>query len=294
MLRRIIYALIPAVISLFLVASCNRDDMPGTEPVQTSPPQKIRFNMVYATPDNGAAGTRVAVSTDGRYTNTWQEGDVVGVMIIDDKKGYSSINRNLAQNMPMTYKGGRWEYELPDTCNYYPKDGTLSFIAYFPYMVELFNFSNIEISLTSLEDSKYMHLLYAKTTGVPNTSEPVTLEFSPLQACIELSVKGVNDQIIAELHGCDIDFRFYVETGEVKGYDRIKSMKLSRVEQPGDADYATRYTYRAFIYPQTIAAGTELFLFKDAGGKQWTYRTTEEIKLEAGQVKPFEITLKPK
>ena len=217
MLRRIIYALIPAVISLFLFASCSKDDMPGTEPEQTIPPQKIRFNMAYATPDNGAAGTRVAVSTDGRYTNTWQEGDVVGVMIIDDKRGYSSINRNLAQNMPMTYKGGRWEYELPDTCTYYPKDGTLSFIAYFPYMVELFNFSNIEISLTSLEDSKYMHLLYAKTTGVPNTSEPVTLEFSPLQACIELSVKGVNDQIIAELHGCDIDFRFYVETGEVKG-----------------------------------------------------------------------------
>lgn len=161
MLRRIIYALIPAVISLFLFASCSKDDMPGTEPEQTISPQKIRFNMAYATPDNGAIGTRVAVSTDGHYTNTWQEGDVVGVMIIDDKKGYSSINRNLAQNMPMTYKGGRWEYELPDTCTYYPKDGTLSFIAYFPYMVELFNFSNIEISLTSLEDSKYMHLLYA-------------------------------------------------------------------------------------------------------------------------------------
>lgn len=293
MLRRIIYALIPAVISLFLFASCSKDDMPGTEPEQTIPPQKIRFNIAYATPDNGAAGTRVAVSTDGRYTNTWQEGDVVGVMIIDDKRGYSSINRNLAQNMPMTYKGGRWEYELPDTCTYYPKDGTLSFIAYFPYMEELFNFSDIKISLTSLEDSKYLHCLYAKTTGVRNTSEPVTLEFSPLQACIELSVKGGNDRIITELHGCDIDFRFYVETGKVKG-EGINPMKLPRLEQPGDADYTTRYTYRAFICPQTIAAGTELFLFKDDRGKQWTYRTTEEIKLEAGQVKPFEITLKPK
>ena len=197
--------------------------------------------------------------------------------------------------MPMTYKGGHWEYELPDTCTYYPKDGTLSFIAYFPYMEELFNFSNIEISLTSLEDSKYMHLLYAKTTGVRNTSEPVSLEFSPLQACIELSVKGGNDRITAELHGCYIDFRFYVRTGAItiEENNHIKPMKLPRLEQPGDADYATRYTYRAFLPPQTIAAGTDLFLFKD-GVKQWTYRTTEEIKLEAGQVKPFEITLRPK
>lgn len=293
MLRRIIYALIPAVISLFLVASCNQDDMPGTEPEQTIPPQKIRFNMVYATPDNGAIGTRVAVSTDGNYTNTWQDGDEVGVMIIDDKKGYSSINRNLAQNMKMTYKGGRWIYTLPDTCTYYPKDGTLSFIAYFPYIEEFFNFSDVEISFTSLEDSKFMHFLYAKTAGVRNTSEPVTLEFSPLQACIELSVKGGNDRIITELHGCDINFGFYVETGTLKGHDIIKPMKLPRVEQPGDADYMTRYTYRAFLYPQTIGVGTDLFLFKD-DRHQWIYRTTEEIKLEAGQVKPLEITLNPK
>lgn len=293
MIRKIVYALIPAVTSLFLFASCSKDDMPGTESEHSIPPQKIRFNMVYATPDNHVIGTRVAVSTDGNYTNTWQEGDMVGVMIIDDNKGYSSINRNLAQNMMMTYKGGSWSYTLPDTCTYYPKDGTLSFIAYFPYMEELFNFSDIEISLTSLEDSKFMHFLYAKTTGVRNTSEPVTLEFSPLQACIELSVKGGNDRIIAELHGCDIDFSFYVETGTVKGYKIIKPMNLPRVEQPGDADYATRYTYRAFIIPQTIAAGTELFLFND-GEHQWIYRTTEEIKLEAGQVKPFDITLIPK
>lgn len=292
MLRKIIYALIPAVTSLVLFASCSKDDMPGTELEHTIPPQKIRFEMAYATPDNGAIDTRVAVSTDGRYTNIWQEGDEVGVMIIDDKKGYSNINRNLAQNMKMTYKGGRWIYTLPDTCTYYPKDGTLSFIAYFPYIGEFFNFSDVQISLTSLEDSKFMHFLYAKTTGVRNTSEPVTLEFSPLQACIELSVKGGNDQIITELHGCDIDFSLYVETGTVKGYDIIKPLELSRLEQPGDADYATRYTYRAFIIPQTIAAGTELFRFKD-GEKQWIYRTTEEIKLEAGQVKPFEITLVP-
>lgn len=303
MLRRIIYALIPAVISLFLVASCNRDDMPGTEPEQTIPPQKIRFNMVYATPevapDNSAIGTRVAVSTDGRYTNTWQEGDKVGVMIIDDKRGYSNANRNVAQNMPMTYKGGHWEYELPDTCTYYPKDGTLSFIAYFPYIGEFFNDPYSDISLLSMEDSGYnsslLHFLYAKTSKVPNTSEPVTLEFSPLQACIELSVKGGNDRITAELHGCYIDFRFYVRTGAItiEENNHIKPMKLPRLEQPGDADYATRYTYRAFLPPQTIAAGTDLFLFKD-GVKQWTYRTTEEIKLEAGQVKPLEITLRRK
>lgn len=293
MLRKIIYALISPVVFLFLLASCSRDDMPTTEPERTIPAQKIRFEMVHATPDAGATGTRVAVSTDGRYTNTWQEGDVVGLMIIDDNAGYSSINRNPAQNVEMTYRGGSWSYTLPEYCTYFPRDRTLSFIAYFPYMEELFNFSNMEISLTSLEDSKYMHLLYAKKTGVSSTSEPVILEFSPLQACMELSVKGRNDEIIAELHGCDIDFRFYVETGTVKGNDRIKSMKLPRLEQPGDADYATHHTYRAFLYPQTIAAGTELFLFK-AGKKQWTYRTTEEIKLKAGYVTPIEITLNPK
>lgn len=51
MLQKIIYALIPAVTFLFLFASCNRDDMPGTEPGQTLLPQRYisKWFMPYRT-----------------------------------------------------------------------------------------------------------------------------------------------------------------------------------------------------------------------------------------------------
>lgn len=287
MLQKIIYALIPAVTFLFLFASCNRDDMPGTEPGQTLLPQKIHFEMVYAVPDNGATDTRVAISTDGNYANTWQEGDEVGVIIIDDNQGYD-IFENPVRNMKMTYRDGSWEYTLPDNCTYYPKDRTLSFIAYLPYVDDQYGpFESFYVNLGSLADgNKWADIfLYAKTENVCNTSEPVTLNFSPVKACIELSVKGGNDRIVTKLKGCSINFDFYLETGVLRTDNDKRQMELPRIGN----------IYRAFLCPQTIASGTELFTFEDKkNNRTWTYRTTEDVTLKAGEVKPFEITLVPK
>ena len=309
MIRKTVYSLMPAVTALFLLASCNGEEMPGMEvPAQTDPPQEIRFEMAYATPatapDNGIPGTRVVTSTDGTYTNTWENGDEVGVFIVKGNAGLQSSG-NWVDNVKMTFDGGNWSYTLPPGKAYYPTDEPLGFYAYYPYS-DAFNPVSQSLTLPADQsgqtDPAGLYLFTARTTGVRNRSEAVRLEFSPALAMVELSLTGggdggrLNDRIAATMEGCKTGYTLALETGKTETEGDVSPVTLRRVEQPGDADYRTNYTYRALVPAQTTAANSELFRFtyKNTGmDKKLSYSPEAAVVLEAGQVKPFEITLKP-
>lgn len=308
MTRNIIYALIPAATALFLLASCSGEELGGMEmPPQTDSPQKIRFEMAYATPDvssdNGTPVTRISTSTDGSYTNSWEDGDKVGVFIVKGNAGLQSTG-NWVNNMKMTYSNGDWIYTLPSGKEYYPVDEALSFYAYYPYTDGLDPISNLatlpteQDRLTNIEDR---YIFTARTTGIQNSSEPVRLEFSSALALIELSLKSggdggrLTDRIVVTLEGCQTHLSFNLESGQTEAAGNVFPITLRRMEQPGDADYRTNYTYQAIVPAQTLEAGKEFrFTYKDfPGSRDMIYRLPEAVTLEPGQVKPFEITLKP-
>lgn len=308
MTRNIIYSLIPAATTLFLLASCSGEELGGMEmPPQTDSPQKIRFEMAYATPDvssdNGTPVTRISTSTDGSYTNSWEDGDEVGVFIVKGNAGLQSTG-NWVDNMKMTYSNGDWIYTLPPGKEYYPADEALSFYAYYPYIDGLDPISNLAMlptdqdRLTNIED---IYLFTARTTGIQNSSEPVRLEFSSALAIIELSLKSggdggrLTDRIVVTMEGCQTYLSFNLESGQTEAWDNVSPITLRRMEQPGDADYRTKYTYQALVPAQTLEAGKEFrFADKDVpGSRDLIYRLPEAVTLEPGQVKPFEITLKP-
>lgn len=308
MTRNIIYSLIPAATTLFLLASCSGEELGGMEmPPQTDSPQKIRFEMAYATaaevPDKGTPVTRISTSTDGSYTNSWEDGDEVGVFIVKGNAGLQETE-NWVDNMKMTYSNGDWSYTLPPGKEYYPVDEALSFYAYYPYTDGLNPISNLatlptdQSRLTNIED---IYLFTARTTGIQNSSEPVRLEFSSALAIIELSLKSggdggrLTDRIVVTMEGCQTYLSFNIESGQTEAAGKVFPITLRRVEQPGDADYRTNYTYQAIVPAQTLEAGKEFrFADKDVpGSRDLIYRLPEAVTLEPGQVKPFEITLKP-
>lgn len=306
MKRNIVYSLIPAATALFLLASCNREEMPGMEmPQQTDSPQEIRFEMAYATstivPDNDAPGTRVSTSTDGAYTNTWEDGDEVGVYIV---KGDATLQAsdNWVDNMKMTYHNGGWDYTLPTGKERYPIGEPLNFYAYYPYSATTDPTSQRMALPTDQSGQTDFSVLTARTMRVHSRLEPVRLEFSSALAMIELSLKSggdggkLSDRIVATAKGCKLNFILDLETGKAETEGNTSSVILRRVEQPGDAGYRTSYTYRALVPAQTLAAGSELFCFtyKNVSiDNKLIYSPAEAVKLEAGQVKPFKITLKP-
>lgn len=309
MIRRLVYALAPVATALFMLASCHNEELPEVKlPAKTESPQKIRFEMAYATsnvsPDKGTPVTRISTSTDGSYTNSWEDGDEVGVFIVKGNAGLQE-KENWVDNMKMTYRNGDWIYTLPSGKEYYPVDEALSFYAYYPYTDGLNPISNLAMlpidqsRLTNIED---IYIFTARTTGIQNSSEPVRLEFSSALAIIELSLKSggdggrLTDRMVVTLEGCQTHLSFNLESGQTEALGYVSPITLRRMEQPGDADYRTNYTYQAIVPAQTIDVQNAQFHFMYKGvntDSKLSYRPNEAITLEQGWVKPFEITLKP-
>lgn len=308
MIRRLVYALAPVATALFMLASCHNEELPEVNlPAKTESPQKIRFEMAYATsnvsPDKGAPVTRISTSTDGSYTNSWEDGDEVGVFIVKGNAGLQE-KENWVDNMKMTYRNGDWIYTLPSGKEYYPADEALSFYAYYPYLDGVNPISNPAIlpieqdRLTNIEDP---YIFTARTLGIQNSSEPVRLEFSSALAMIELSLKSggdggrLTDRIVVTLEGCQTHLLFNLESGQTEAVDDVHTITLRRVEQPDDADYRTNYTYQALVPAQTLEAGEVKFSFTYGfkGEDPMIHNLADNVTLEQGWVKPFEITLTP-
>lgn len=276
-------------------------------PPQTDSPQEIRFEMAYATPakvpDNGTPVTRISTSTDGSYTNSWEDGDEVGLFIVKGNAGLQSIG-NWVDNMRMTYSNGDWIYKLPPGKEYYPVDEALSFYAYYPYTDGLNPISGLatlpidQSQLTNIEDS---YIFTARTTGIQNSSEPVRLEFSSALALIELSLKSggdggrLTDRMVVTMEGCQLHLSFNLESGQTEAAGGISPVTLRRVEQPHDADYRTKYTYQAIVPAQTLEAGEVKFSFTYGfkGEDPMIHNLANNVTLKQGWVMPFDITLTP-
>lgn len=307
MIRKLVYALAPVATALLLLASCHNEEMPAVSlPAKTDSPQKIHFELTYATPavsqDMGTPATRISTSTDGSYTNSWEEGDKVGVYIVKGEAGLQNTG-NWVDNMKMTYSNGNWSYTLPSGKEYYPVDEALSFYAYYPYD-DAFTPTSQHLTLPTDQsgqtDITDMYLFTARTTGVQDSSEPVRLEFSSALTMIELTLKSegdggrLTDRIVPTLEECKTDLTLNLETGMTEAVGDVSPITLRRMEQPDDTDYRTNYTYHALVPAQTLTAGKEFrFTNKDVpDSRDLIYTLPDAVMLKPGLVKPFEITLK--
>lgn len=308
MMRTIINKLPPALLllALLLFASCDKEEY-GQEENTSGGSEEIRFEIVVATATASSSGaqTRVETSTDGDYTSKWNDGDAIGVYIVKGNGGLQSSG-NWVDNMKMTYNNGSWTSTFPSGKEYYPTDGDkLSFYAYYPYNSAVTDALNINISgLTDQSTSANLSksdLLSASTLNVEKGNTPVQLNFSHALTMVELSVESTDRAQAASnmevtLKGCKPDVVFNLSTRAVNATGSVKPVKMYRVEQLGDADYLTKYTYRALVPTQTVLAGVQLFSFSQKQGnitRALSHTLLSNVALYPGQVKPYDITLLP-
>lgn len=296
---------LPVLSALLLFASCGKEEY-GPEESTGGENGRIRFEIAVGTAAATASGvqTRVATSTDGNYTNTFNSGDEIGIYIVKGSGGLQSSD-NWVNNMKLTYNNGTWDYTLLSGKEYYPIDGDLlHFYAYYPYNSSVTNALNMNVSVlpdqSSTANLSKSNLLHASRLNVGKGSTPVQLVFSHLFTLVELSaISGgagaqMSSEVTVTLEGCKPDVSFDLSTGATIASGNAASVKMYRVEQSGDADYLTEYTYRALVPAQQINPGTNLFRFSQTQGtvtRTLSHTLASAVVLNRGEVKPYDITL---
>lgn len=128
------------------------------------------------------AGTRT--TTDDNFKTTFTEGDQVGLFVVSrtaNPDGTLAASGNYADNRKLTYTGGVWQIDREVV---FPADGeTLVFYAYYPYV------ENVDPSAIAYDATQSMcDLLMARTGGVDNSTETVTLTFSHQLSLVDAQV----------------------------------------------------------------------------------------------------------
>lgn len=126
------------ILSLLAFVACSNEDdaLPAAAPPQTGTALEITVRAGDFAED-GAPGTR---ATDSGKTTTFENGDRIGIIILD-------ANGNiLANNIPYQYDGSAWSFdsgngEGKSPCYYYQN---ATYIAYFPYSPAADGVSTIE------------------------------------------------------------------------------------------------------------------------------------------------------
>ena len=326
MIRKLIPATLSAaaatLAALALLAACTSGELPGGTdlPASSADPDRvpIRLQPVYLTPDaatpadddaddaeDAPGTTRAVINPDN--SNSWQEGDAVGLFIVKGE-GKLMAEGNWVDNAKLTYSGGTWHCALPEDRQYYPRDERLHFYAYTPYE-EGYKATVQTASYPADQRGGCPPLVcVARKKGVTKTHDPVPLAFSPLAAILEVRVKNgywqapggrVSELLMVSLLRRSTQFKYQLGTDLYQEVSMRDTVLPYRVEQPGDPDYATTYTFRACLPQQTIMWGdnfvfTHMPLVKNSTTqRRLDYSPNLSKKLELGHVYPFEIGLNP-
>lgn len=180
------------LLPLLALAACSNDD--DALPVTVQQPQAVDTLEITVCADDfepdGGADTR---ATDNDATTTFENGDRVGIIILDAN---SDI---LANNVPYKYNGSSWSFDSDNSegkkpC-YYNKEAS-TYLVYFPYSKEADNVKTIEglqdkfkpqSDQSAKEGYRASDLMTWSTTGTAQKTLKVALKHA--YASVSLSPK---------------------------------------------------------------------------------------------------------
>ena len=296
--------------SHFMLSSCNEDGL-GGDPATGNAGNDgdICFEIGFAG-QTSAGGSQTRAATLSDFTSKWENGDEIGIFACTTG-GTLAVQGNPIHNVKLTYSsaGGTW---TPSEALWWPGSGDkLDFYAYYPYSASATNPQNIAFNVATDQSAAADHsksdLLTAKTANKGKADGAVTLSFSHALAMVQVSIPGgkgwgagvdgfnvtlrdvnpsaaLNLNAISSTPGSEV-------TPAASGNDAT-SIMMYRLEQAGDANYGTSYTYRALIPAQDVAMGSILFLF-DYEGQMLLHdgALTTEVTMMAGRAEKFERTM---
>ena len=236
------------------LAGCSEALVQQPEPGNTG----IKFSV---TVDSGSKMT-----TDASLHSVFEEGDRVGVYAVLSGSDLAASG-NWADNRILTYTSGEWLLEGEPV--YLPKEGSLDFYAYYPYMKD---FNPTEYLYDA--SAKSFDFMTSQTLSVSSSSVCLKMEHSLV--LIDVNINGGGRQV--SLNNAVASTVINLQTG-LSNSEQRKSISL---KQNGP------HSYRQYIPSQTLAAG-ELFGIS-AGASRASYSITSEKVLRGGQAYKFNIT----
>lgn len=276
---------------------------------------------------SGCEATQTRVATDNFFNSEWEEGDAIGLYAVNrasgEIKGLSSDPAdNYYNNVKLTYSsvgGGVW---TPETPLYFDGANVLDFYAYYPYdpaatdpMVIAFNVQTDQSGTTgSKSNYNLSDLLTAKADNsgygfgkAEFKNTPIPLIFSHALSLVQVEVPvpgkgfGPSENLVVRLRGVkagatlDLNAASTTPGSGVTVPDagnEATNITMHRVEQPGDANYTTSYTYRALVPAQEVARGNSLFWFEHEQRQLLRDGAlTDKLTMTAGRAERYEIPL---
>lgn len=320
---RTIRQLLLFALPVLLLAGCNNEEF-NDEPDVPGANGDITFEIGF-TPQ-----TRVSTAADftAAWENGDEIG-VFAVRRTSGGSGSLSSTPadNYINNVRLTYSsasGGSWSLDA-GVALYYPL-GTdvLDFYAYYPYDASATNPTAIAFNVkadqsgattvNSTDRSNYnlSDLLTAKSDksgagySKADAATPIPLTFNHALAMVQVSVPspgkgfGPGPDLKVTLRGvkpgaavnlADISATAGSEITLAAADNDAVNIKMYRVEQSGDTDYETAYTYRALVPAQSVASGEKLFSFEQEGALYGDVALPAALTLASGEAEAFERSL---
>lgn len=221
-----------------------------------------------ALPINIESTYPVTAKTRATIDNGFVAGDAVGIFVvdydIDGNPGTLSLKGNRGNNVMFTYDGSKWKasYQMywadgrtpADFYGYYPYDQTIQSTD--DYVFSIRRRQDSDATTTAAAGYEASDLLRAKAEKVTPTSEVVSLQYKHLMAGVTVILEMGNGFDEAEWAG-------FTKTVQIENTILEGSVDLSTgaTKVSGDSKAVTitplfyNNTWRAVVFPQTIAAG---------------------------------------
>lgn len=291
---------------VFLLASCDKEDIDGGQDIPAGHGGDIEFAIGFA------PQTRASTAAD--FTSTWEDGDEIGVFAVAHG-GTLAASGNHIHNVKLTYRSagsGSWSADSGSEL-WWPTTGSgitaLDFYAYHPYDVGATDPTAIAFNVSADQNgdtggkSNYnlSDLLTAKSTNGTNgwakTDGAVSLTFSHALAMVEVTVddrvgaldinKGITVKLRGVKVGAALDLSAADGTTPGSGVTQpttdndAADIMMYRVP---DAD---GYVYRALVPAQTLDDGKSIFRIISGDVLLNGAKLTGELVMIGGRAETF-------
>lgn len=301
------------VSGLLVLAGCGKDDLDDGSRGGVGGGD-ITFEIGFAPTKETTPESRAV--TDSDFRSEWENGDAIGLYAVESGNALKKSD-NYIHNVKLIYNDGQWN--LPAGTALYWRGRTLDFYAYYPYddnnghpgeldpTTIAFNVSADQSGKTDVKTNYTLSDLMTAKAAKATKGSPVALSFRHALAMVQVSIPvqgkgfGPKEDLVVSLRGVKtkavLDLTGISDEANgltlASGDNTPVNVKMYRLEQPGDANYETNYTYRALLPAQIITKGKGLFQFNHEQ-RQLFYDAIQlenNLELKSQTAETFERTL---
>jgi hypothetical protein len=291
-------SLFTTIISLALLQACITEDtiIPATMPEAVP----VRFSS-----DNSGIPTRT-----GSGDNAWMAGDSIGIYMMSEPENNlaNSIADNRAYRVTTSDNGDIAFTAGSSQTIFYPFDGNVNFVAYYPYKPTGGKPGNISNYVYPVDVSRQQNLalidvLYgANETPQAYGSEAVNLKFEHKLSKIVLYITSDPGVVLHDMkgiiNGMPAMASLNLNTGVVTAANEKRVFDIFGAGRPPDNEKITDNdtTFEAIVVPHLVNnppdTHTTTIQFMTSQQKQYTWDIPDGLNIEPGYVYYFKLSFR--